>query len=57
MYLQLLFEFDDSLLELLIFEHDFLCLLALVFKFAGKLVVLEHGQSGGGLELLLLEAQ
>ena len=54
---KLLFELDDGGLQLLIFEDYLFGLLALVFKLAGKLVVLQHGQPSSCFQLFLLEAE
>lgn len=55
--LQLLLQLHDRCLQLFIFEDDLLGLLALVFELTSKLVVLQHGQTSGGLQFLLFETQ
>jgi len=55
--IQLLLEFSYSFLKVLVFEDYLFSLLALVFQFCCKLMVLKHGESGGGLEFFLFKAE
>jgi hypothetical protein len=44
-------------LHLIVLVEQLLCLLGLVLELSGQLMVLEDGQTGGGLELLVIECQ
>jgi len=54
---KLLFQLHDRGLQFFVFEDYLLGLLALIFKLACKLVVLQHGQSSGCFQFFLFETE
>jgi hypothetical protein len=55
--LKFLLQCGDFIDKLLIFKYNFLSLLSLILKFASKLMILQHGEPGGGVKLLFLQRQ